>query len=624
MHIRSAVGQMKKIINKFSGFALVFLCCFAFATDSFCAQKIEIKDNIALYGQPKYGSNFTHFEYARKDAPKGGKIVLPGYGNFDNFNPFILKGNPASPAVDITLDSLAVVPADDYSTAYPLIAQKFEIPEDKSFIGFILNKNAKFSDGSPVLADDVIFSFNALIEKGSPIYKVYYGDVEKTEKINDRHVRFYFKKNSENNELPLIISQIKIMSKKDFENKDFSKPATTPLLGSGPYVITDFKLGKYVVLKRNPDYWAKNLPTQKGFYNFDTVRFDYYQDTTVTLQALFSGNIDLREEYIAKIWVTGYNNDLVKSGKVIQEKMFHKNPAILQNFSFNLRRQKFQNINVRKAVDLAFNFDWANEKLFYNQYSRLHSYFTNSEMESSGLPPEKELRILEQYKDKIRPEAFEEYKNPSNKSVEETRENLRQAVKLLKEAGYDFVDGKMTNLATGEPLEIEVLSNSSNGAIFNRVMLPFIENLRKIGIKMTFRILEINIFKNRLDSFDFDIAIISYPVSKMPGNEQREYWGSRSANTKGSFNYIGIKNEVVDELIEKIISAQKKDDYIAHIKALDRVLLSEHYLMFQWYSQFNRVAYQNRLCHPENKLHLGFQLYTWWDKTAENSTECKQ
>lgn len=568
---------------------------------------------IALYGESKYADGFTHFDYADPSAVKGGRIVMPDYGGFDSFNPFIFKGISPATAVGLTLDTLAVSPTDDPSTAYPLIAKEFELPKDKSYVGFILDERAKFHDGSPITADDVIFSFNALIEKGAPLYKMYYADVERVEKISPRHVRFYFKKDSSNRELPLILSQIKIFSKADWKGKDFAKPSLIPPLGNGPYKIKDFQAGKYVVLERVKDYWARDIPSRKGFFNFDEVRFDFYQDTTVTLQALFAGNIDVREEYIAKIWVTGYDNEPVKSKKVIKEQMEHNNPAILQSFAFNLRKQKFQDKKVREAIGLAFNFDWANDKLFYNQYKRLYSYFTNTGMEATGLPEGRELEILNKYREQLDESVFNKtFKNPQNHNTMQTRENLRQAVKLLKEAGYDFVEGKMTNLKTGQPLEFEVLSNSANGSSFTRVMLPFINNLQKIGIKAVFRNLEVNIFKNRLDNFDFDMAIISYGVSQMPGNEQREMWGSQSADAKGSYNIIGIKNPIVDNLIEGLVKAQEKEDYEAHVKALDRVLLNEHYLIFQWYSPYNRVAYRNKFEHPKTNLKVGYQPYTWW------------
>lgn len=598
---------MKKII-------VSLLCFITFLGQAETAGAV-ISDCIALYGESKYKSGFKHFDYVNAKAPQCGRLVLPAYGTFDNFNPYIFKGVAATFVASLSFETLGFSPADDPFTVYPLLAEKFDLPKDKSYVGFILNPKAKFSDGSAVLADDVIYSFKAITEQGSPIYKMYYADVDRVEKINEREVRFYFKKNIKNKELPLILSQFSVFSAKDWKDKDFSKPRLEVPLGSGPYKVIDFQVNKFVELKKNPQYWGKNLPSRRGFFNFETIRYDYYQDTTVTLQALFAGNIDAREEYIAKIWMTGYDNELVKSGKIIKEQLEHNNPATLQNFAFNLRRSKFEDRRVRKAIDLAFNFEWANTKLFYGQYRRLFSYFTNTGMEAVGLPEGKEKEILQRYKDRLNPEIFSVPYSPTfNIDMNNSRENLKKAVSLLKEAGYDFVDGKMTNLSTKEPLEFEILSSSANGSTFTKVMLPFIENLQKIGIKAVFRNLEINIFKNRLDNFDFDMAIISYPVSQLPGNEQREYWGSESADIKGSNNIIGIKNPVVDDLIKGLVAVQKKEDYVAYVKALDRVLLSENYMIFQWYSPYSRIAYRNKFGKPAAKYKIGFQPYLWWVK----------
>lgn len=602
---------MKIIIkNKF----LLWLCLLLCMP---CIAKAAL-NRIALYGEAKYPTDFAHFDYVNPNAPKGGKIVMPEYGGFDNFNPFIFKGSASGTVASLIWDTLGYSPLDDIATVYPLLAKEFELPDDKSYVGFILDERARFADGTPVTADDVIFSFNSLIEKGAPIYRVYYADVESVEKINDRHVRFIFKPNSQNKELPLILSQLSIFSKKDWENRDFAKPSLQIPLGNGPYKIKSFQAGKYIVLERNPDYWGQNLPSRKGFFNFDEIRIDYYQDTTVTLQALFSGNIDVREEYIAKIWATGYDNDLVKGGKVIKKAIEHHNPAILQHFAFNLRNPKFQDKRVRRAIDLAFNFEWANEKLFYGQYQRLYSYFTNTDMEATGLPTGLEKEILEEYSQELSDDVFNKpFSLPDNSTPYKLRQNLKQAVKLLNDAGYDFVDGKMTNLKTGEPLEFEILSNSANGSTFTRVMLPFIANLQKIGIKATFRNLEVNVFKNRMDNFDFDVAIMSYRMSQMPGNELKEMFGSQSADVKGSYNIMGIKNKVVDSLIDKAVTAQDKQHYEAYLKALDRVLLSEYYLIFQWYSKFNRVGYQNKFGIPQTDIKTGYQPFTWWSKEAE-------
>lgn len=574
---------------------------------------LAFDNQIALYGGAKYDAGFKAFDYVNPDAPKGGRFVMPEYGGFDNFNPFILKGTASGTVANLIWDSLGYTPVDDISVAYPLIAEKFEI--EKDYVGFILNKNAKFSDGTPILADDVIFSFNALIEKGAPIYRVYYGDVERVEKINDHHVRFYFKPDTQNKELPLILTQFKIMPQKDWENRDFSKPSLQIPLGGGPYKIKSFEAGKYIVLERDQNYWAKDLPTRKGFFNFDEIRIDYYQDTTVTLQALFAGNIDVREEYIAKIWKTGYDNHLVKSGKVIKKEFEHQNPAVLQHFAINLRKQKFKDKRVRRALDLAFNFDFANEKLFYGAYKRLHSYFTNTPYEAKGLPGDDEKEVLMRYQKDLGDEIFNfEFQLPDNSTPQKLRENLKEAVKLFGQAGYQIKDGKMRNVATGEPFEFEILTNSANGNTFTRVMLPFIDNLKKIGIKATFRTLEVNVFKNRMDNFDYDMAIMSYAVSAMPGNELKEMYGSNAADVKGSYNVMGIKNKVVDALIDEIVKADTKKEYTALIKALDRVLLSEYYLIFQWYSPYNRVGYQNKFEMPQTNQKIGFQPLTWWAK----------
>lgn len=570
---------------------------------------------LSLYGTAKYADDFKHFDYVNPEAPQGGRIVMPEYGGFDNFNPYIFKGSASGTVAELIWDSLGFSPVDDPSTTYPLLAKEFEFPADHSYVGFILNEKARFADGTPVTADDVIFSFKMLTEKGAPIYRVYYGDVETVVKVNERHVRFMFKPGSQNKELPLILSQLKIFPAHDWQNRDFAKPSLQIPLGSGPYKIKKFKPGKYIIFERDRNYWGNNIPARKGFYNFDEVRIDYYQDTTVTLQALFSGNIDVREEYIAKIWVSGYDNELVTKKEVIKKAFEHSNPAILQHFAFNLRRPQFQDKRVRRAIDLAFNFEWANEKLFYNQYQRLFSYFTNTGMEATGLPSGRELEILERYRHQLDESVFNQsFQLPDNSSAPKIRANLKEAVKLLQEAGYDFVDGKMTNLASGQPLKFEILSNSANGSSFTRVMLPFVANLRKIGIEAVFRNLEVNIFKNRLDNFDFDMAIMSYRMSQMPGNELKEMFGSNAAGVKGSYNIMGIQNPVADALIDGIIKAQTREDYEAYVRALDRVLLNENYLIFQWYSRYNRVGYRDKFGLPQTYIKTGFQPFSWWIK----------
>lgn len=596
---------MRKIIKN-----SCFLFCVLLISFAANARSISY---LSMYDNPKYKNDFKSFEFVNPNAPKRGKIVLPAYGSFDNFNPYIFKGIAFSNGADLSLESLGYSPVDDQGTVYPLLAEKFELPEDKSYVGFILNPKAKFSDGSAVTADDVIFSFNSLIEKGAPFYKVYYADVAKAEKINNHHVRFYFKKGSQNRELPLILAQFKIFSQKDFAGKDFATPSLIPPLGSGAYIIDKFEPNKFVELKRNPNYWGKDLPTRKGFYNFDTIRFEFYQDTTVTLQALFAGSIDAREEYIAKIWTSGYDNKKIHNGTIIKEEIAHNHPATLQFFGFNTRLDKFKDRKVRQAIGLAFNFDWANDKLFYNQYKRIYSLFSNTDLAATQPPQGKEKEILQKIAADIPPQALTKpFELPDTSTWQKQRANLREAVRLLKEAGYDFKDGKMVNLSNDEPLEIEVLSNAANGSTFTRVMLPFIDNLAKIGIKMTFRNLEVNVFKNRLDKFEYEMAILSYQLSNMPGNEQRELWGSQSADIIGSYNMLGIKNKSIDWLIDNLINAENIDDYQAYVKALDRVIMWENYFIPHWYSPNERIAYHKKLKHPKTDIKTGIDLYTWW------------
>ncbi len=581
---------------------------------SVIASEVIISDVLTITDKPKYSKNFTNFEYVNPNAPKGGRINIPAYGTFDNFNPYIFKGTAPSEVVSLTLDSLGISPSDDIGTVYPLIAERFELPKNKKYIGFFINPKARFHDNTPITADDVIYSFNAIINKGSPFYKLYFQDVDRVEKISTHHVRFYYKEGTKNRELPLILSSIKIFSSKDFQNKEFDKPTLTPPLGNGPYKIKTFDAGKYIILEKNINYWAKDIPSRKGFFNFAEIKYDYYQDTTVSLQALFAGNIDIRYEYIAKSWATGYDNELVTSGKIKKQAINHNRPATSQFFAFNTRKEKFSSPLVRKAIELAFNFPWANKNLFYNQYQRLNSFFTNTKFSAKDIPQDLELSILEQYKDSLPLEIFTTpIETIFRDDTISDRENLKYAIELLNSAGYDFINEKMCNTKTNEPLEFEIVINSANGHAFTRVLLPFIENLRKIGIKATTRILEINTYKNKLDNFDFDIIIGGFSGISMPGSEQKDLWSSSSADTIGSNNIIGIKNPTIDSIIQKIIETENNDLYIAYIKALDRILLFNHYVIFNWYSDKDRIAYWDKFDFPPN-TQFGIDINTWWAK----------
>lgn len=603
---------MAKKINSIF-FAILQILLFPHIT--IADSSISITNYVSIGDTPKYTSAFKNLDYVNPDAPKKGRIVLPAYGTFDNFNPYIFKGTASPEVVGLTLDSLGITPADDPETAYPLLAEKFELPKDKSFIGFFLNPKAHFSNGSPITADDVVFSFNSLITKGSPVYKFYYTDVDYVKKINQRHVRFYFKKDSKNRELPLILTALKIFSAKDFANKEYDKPVLIPPLGSGPYIVKNFEAGKYIIFERNPNYWAKDLPTRKGMFNFDEIKYDYYQDTTVTLQALFAGNIDLRTEYIAKSWATGYNNELVNSGKIKKQAVPHNRPASEQFFAFNTRKAKFSDPRVRQAISFAFNFPWANKNLFYNQYQRLNSFFANTRFAATGIPTDLELQALTELENPV-PEdiLITPIEDIFRNDKLSDRENLKKAVKLLKSSGYDFINEKMCNIKTGEPLTLEIIVNAANGNSFTRVLLPFIENLRKIGIKATTRVLEVNTYKNKMDKFDFDMVIAGFNGTSIPGSEQKDLWDSATADIEGSNNLIGIKNPSVDELIKKLIETEENEQYTAYVRALDRVLLFNHYVIFNWYTNTDRIAYWDKFSYPENNLDTGVDIFTWWMK----------
>ncbi len=578
------------------------------------ASEILITKSISVFGEPKYKEGFTHFDYVNPLAPKRGKIKHPVYGTFDSLNPFIIKGI-ASPQIMLIYDTLLTQSADDHYSAYGLVASKIHQPSNKSWIAFEINPKAKFHDGKKITASDIKFTFEILRSKGSPFYRIYYSDVKQVTTINDSFIRFDFKQNSNNKELPLIIGQMPILPKHYWKNKDFTKTTLEIPLGSGPYRLSKIQAGKQLTFQRVKNYWAKDLNVNIGTYNFDTLQFDYYKDTTISLQALSSGDLDLREEYISKLWATSYDFPAIKNGDIIKAEIPHQRIPQMQAFFFNIRKDKFQDRNVRKAISLTFNFEWANKHLFYNQYKRTTSFFDNSELSAQGLPNTEEIKLLAPYKDILPKDIFSPLPNiPYNKNFMDVRTHLRQAVKLLKQSGYDFIDGKMTNLQTKQTLEFEIITNAANGNTFDRVLMPFINNLAKIGIKANLKKLDVNIYKNRYDKFDFDMIIGSFPQSHLPGNEQKEYWGSEAATRFGSRNIIGIQHPAIDSIIEKIISSNTKDNLVIATKCLDRILLKEYYAIPHWHLPYSRIAYKNIFGIPKITPPNGYQLMTWWIK----------
>ncbi|MFE8069769.1 extracellular solute-binding protein [Marinobacteraceae bacterium S3BR75-40.1] len=572
---------------------------------------------VAMYGAPKYPADFKHFDYVKPDAPKGGTlrqaVVASG---FDTFNPFTIKGVSAAGTSNYLYDTLTVQSEDEPFTEYGLIAESIEMPDDRSWVVFNLNPKARFHDGEPIQADDVVFSFNTLVEKGNPAYAQYYADVANVKAINKHRVRFEFK-NKTNRELPLILGQLPVLPKHYWKDRDFNSVTLEPPVGSGPYRIADFEAGNYVEYKRVDDYWGKDLPVNRGRFNFDRLRFEYYSDDTVALEAFKAGNYDFRLETTAKVWATAYEGDKFDEGLIVKEEIEHDMPAGMQGFIYNTRRDIFSDPLVRQALAYAFDFAWTNKNLFYGQYTRTDSYFENSELESQGLPSKRELEILEPYRDQLKPEVFnKEYEPPKSDGSGNIRDNLRQAYQLLQKAGYTVKDGKMVNKETGKPLKFQILLHQK---AFERVVLPFAKNLEKLGIDAEVRLIDTNQYVQRIRSFNFDMTVLSLPQSRSPGNEQRSYWTSEAAKTPGSRNYMGVSDPVVDELVAKVIASPNRETLVARTRALDRVLLWGHYVIPQWYLAMHRVAYWNKLHHPQVIPDSGVALDTWWIEPSQGT-----
>ena len=563
---------------------------------------------ISMYGDIKYGKKFKHFNYVNPLAPKGGKIKLAERGTFDSLNQFVLKGIPAA-GLDYIYQSLLKQSLDEPFTAYGLIADKIMISEDMTSVIFHLNPNAKWHDQKSLTAEDVKWTFDTLISKGHPYYKSYFSDIKNAEIVDNITIKFNFKK-STNRELPLIIGQIKILPKHFWKKNNFNSSGFTVPLGSGPYKILKAHPGKMILYKKIKDHWAKDLPVNLGYNNFEYIQYDYYRDSYVMIEALKAGEYDFRHENISKEWATSYEKILRDTESFIKEEIDHELPQGMQAFIFNLRKKIFKDVNLRKALNYAFDFEWTNKVLFYNQYTRTKSYFSNSTLASSEIPKGRELEILKKYKDILPKEIFTKpYEVSVNDGTGNNRKNLRLAQKILKESGYLVKNNRLTN-KEGEQIEFEILLVAP---AFERIVSPFMSNLNKLGIKSSMRIVDTAQYKNRLDNFDFDMMVMARGQSLSPGNEQKNFWSSISAGIKGSFNWMGIKNIVIDDLIEMVIQAPDRQELIASTKALDRVLLSNHYLIPHWHIKKWRLAYWNKIKRPQYlpKYGLGFPQI-WW------------
>ncbi|MEH6566514.1 MAG: extracellular solute-binding protein [Halopseudomonas sp.] len=601
-------------------FSLKSICLLLFTCYAVTALAQPGQHALTLYGEPpKYPADFQHFDYVNPEAPKGGTLRLAGFGSFDSLNPYISRGTTAE-NLALIYDTLTFHALDEPFTEYGLIAERMEKAPDGTWVRFYLRPEARFHDGEPITAADVVFTFNTLITDGAPFYRAYYSDVTEVAAEDERTVTFHFRDGT-NRELPLVVGQLPVLPQHYWQDRDFTRGSLDVPLGSGPYRIGQVRPGRSVSFKRDPDYWAKDLPVQRGFYNFDRVVVDYYRDTSVTLEAFKAGQFDFNEEMVAKNWAIGYESPALSAGRIIKEELPNSNTRGMQGFVFNMRKPYFADVRVRQAISLLFDFEWANAKLFHHAYTRNQSYFDNSELAAQGEPDAAELALLVPLRDQLPAATFgPAYVPPRTDGSGNLRELRRQAYALLQEAGWNIVNDQLVN-AEGEPLSFEFLLVQAD---FERVLLPFKRNLASLGIDMTLRRVDVSQYINRLRSRDFDMIVSSFAQSNSPGNEQREYWHSSSADNPGSRNLMGLKDPAIDALVEGLVQADSREALVTHTRALDRALRAQHLVVPNWYTSVYRVAYWDKFEHPEVTPKYSLGLWTWWadaDKAATAAPE---
>ena len=566
------------------------------------------RHGLSLFGAPALAQSFAHFPYVNPKAPKGGAVKIASIGSFDNLNPYTIKGNAAT-GLGLMHDTLLTASMDEASAAYGLIAEAVSHPADYSSVSFRLRKAAKFSDGTPITTDDVAFSLTAL-KKAHPFYRAYYADVVGYEITGSHEMTFRFGQKG-NRELPMILGQLPILQKAYWNSEGRSLADTTldipPV--SGAYLIEKLEAGRAITYKRRADYWAKDLNVAVGKHNIERVTYVYFGDDTVAFEALKAREVDYRREFSSRIWATGYDTPGVENGTMVKETVTLENSAGMQGFVFNLRRPRFDDIHVREALNWAYDFEWTKKNLFYGQYARTGSFFQGSELAAKGAPSEAELTLLEPFRgqvpDKVFARAFE---NPVTDGSGKIRTNLRQARALLQKAGWQIEDGRLKK--NGAVFTIEFLLVQP---AFERIVAPYIKNLAKLGIEAKIRTIDPTQYQNRVTNYDYDAIVMSFGQSLSPGNEQRDYWSSAAADRPGGRNYIGIKDKAVDALVENLIFAKTRQQLITATRALDRVLIANHYVMPQWHSPYERLAYWQDLQRPKNmpKHGLGFPTI-WW------------
>lgn len=577
----------------------------------------------AVLGTLKYPAGFEHFDYADPAAPKGGHLHLSYFGSFDNVNPFILKGNAAAGSnlfgVDgraLTFETLMEASKDEPDSYYGLIAQGVELPDDRQSITFTLRPEARWHDGSAITAADVVFSFDTLKAEGHPSFRIQFRDVERGIALEPHKVRFEFAAGAETRDLPALVAEMPVISKAYYADRKFADTTLEPPLGSGAYAVERVNEGRSITYRRVEDHWGRNLAVYRGRWNFDRITYDYYRDRDIALEALFAGKIDFREDFTSRNWATKYDNvPAVVDGRLKRAALPDGQPSGFQAFYINTRRDKFRDRRVRQAIGLVFDFEWTNKNLFYGQYARTKSFFSNSELASSGLPSADELKILEPLRGQVPDAVFTKaYEPPKTDGSGNIRANLRQGLALLKEAGWTFKNRKLVNGKTGKPFAFEILLAQPT---WERIALPFARNLERLGIEARVRTVDSAQYQKRLEEFDFDMVVGVWGESLSPGNEQREFWGSEAADRQGSRNIIGIKDKAVDTLIDLVIAAPDRKGLITRTRALDRVLLWGHYVIPHWHIRSFRVAYWDKFDRPKVTPRYALGFDTWWVDPAK-------
>lgn len=587
--------------------ALTLAVCLGAATSA-VAQEVH---GLSAFGELKYPRDFANFEYVNPAAPKGGKISLVGSGGvitFDTFNAYILKGDKAQ-GLDLLFDSLMVRAADEPDSVYGLVASSAEVAPDRKSVVFKLRPEARFSDGTQITTADLVFTFDSLKQKGDPRIRQVIADVAAAEAIDASTIRYRFTGDLVR-DLPMIVSGLPILSKAYYATRPFDETSLEPPLGSGPYLVSDFKQGTFIAYKRRTDYWARDLPVNRGRYNFDEVRFEYFRDRTIALEALKGGQFDFREEFTARNWATSYDIPAVRENRLLRVTLPDERPSGAQGFFINTRLPKFKDARVRQALGAAFNYEWTNKNIFFGLYTRSHSMFENSNMKAMGAPTPEELALLEPHRAKLPPEVFEAaYVPPQSDGAETDRRALSAATRLLDAAGWTVKDGKRVN-DKGEPLDVEFLIFEPS---FEPVLGNYVKNLRAIGIDANIRRVDPAQYERRMKSFQFDIVVRRYIMSTTPGPELRSYLGSAAANVEGSSNLAGVADPVIDGLIEKAIDAKSRAELVVATRALDRVFRAGHYWVPHWFKASHTVAYWDKFSRPATKAKYALgELDTWW------------